>query len=67
MLEHHTPASETASRAAQPRLPTPRAERAEPSPTGDATAMDSASPIVPWIGGKRRLAERLLPLFPPHE
>jgi len=29
--------------------------------------MDSASPIVPWIGGKRRLAERLLPLFPPHE
>ncbi|MGB6053731.1 MAG: DNA adenine methylase [Burkholderiaceae bacterium] len=28
--------------------------------------MDS-SPIIPWIGGKRRLADRLLPLFPPHE
>lgn len=24
------------------------------------------SPIVPWMGGKRRLADRLLPLFPPH-
>lgn len=27
----------------------------------------SASPIIPWIGGKRRLADRLIPLFPPHE
>lgn len=27
----------------------------------------SAAPIVPWLGGKRRLAERLLALFPPHE
>ncbi|WP_047238151.1 DNA adenine methylase [Chromobacterium subtsugae] len=26
----------------------------------------NASPIIPWIGGKRRLADRLLPLFPPH-
>lgn len=25
-----------------------------------------AAPIVPWIGGKRRLAERLLPYFPAH-
>lgn len=24
-------------------------------------------PIIPWIGGKRRLADRLLPLFPPHD
>lgn len=24
-------------------------------------------PIIPWIGGKRRLAERLIRLFPPHE
>lgn len=23
-------------------------------------------PIIPWIGGKRRLADRLLPQFPPH-
>lgn len=22
------------------------------------------SPIIPWIGGKRRLATRLIPLFP---
>jgi DNA adenine methylase len=27
----------------------------------------SASPIIPWIGGKRRLAARLLPLFPDHQ
>lgn len=27
----------------------------------------SAQPIVPWLGGKRRLAERLIPLFPQHE
>lgn len=26
-----------------------------------------ASPIIPWMGGKRRLADRLIPLFPPHE
>jgi DNA adenine methylase len=26
-----------------------------------------AKPIVPWIGGKRRLAKRILPLYPPHE
>jgi DNA adenine methylase len=25
-----------------------------------------ASPIIPWIGGKRRLADRLIPQFPPH-
>jgi DNA adenine methylase len=24
-------------------------------------------PIIPWMGGKRRLASRLIPLFPPHE
>lgn len=27
----------------------------------------TATPIVPWLGGKRRLADRLIPLFPPHE
>ncbi|QOD81909.1 DNA adenine methylase [Chromobacterium haemolyticum] len=26
-----------------------------------------ASPIIPWIGGKRRLADRILPLFPSHD
>ncbi|KDD52297.1 D12 class N6 adenine-specific DNA methyltransferase [Bordetella bronchiseptica RB630] len=26
-----------------------------------------ASPIIPWIGGKRRLADRLLPYFPSHQ
>lgn len=26
-----------------------------------------ASPIIPWIGGKRRLAETLLSRFPPHD
>lgn len=26
-----------------------------------------AAPIFPWIGGKRRLAKRLLPLFPSHD
>lgn len=25
-----------------------------------------ALPIIPWIGGKRRLADRLIPLFPKH-
>ena len=28
--------------------------------------MDS-SPIIPWLGGKRRLADKLIPLFPQHE
>lgn len=27
----------------------------------------TAAPIVPWLGGKRRLADRLFVLFPPHE
>lgn len=26
-----------------------------------------ATPVIPWMGGKRRLADRLLPLFSPHE
>ncbi len=26
----------------------------------------SALPIIPWIGGKRRLADKLIPQFPPH-
>lgn len=26
-----------------------------------------ALPIIPWLGGKRRLADQLLPLFPQHE
>lgn len=25
------------------------------------------NPVIPWMGGKRRLADRLIPLFPPHE
>lgn len=25
-----------------------------------------ASPIIPWLGGKRRLADDLIPRFPPH-
>lgn len=29
--------------------------------------MDHSSPIIPWLGGKRRLADKLLPIFPPHE
>jgi DNA adenine methylase len=27
----------------------------------------SAQPIIPWLGGKRRLADRLIPLFPQHD
>jgi DNA adenine methylase len=26
-----------------------------------------AAPVIPWIGGKRRLADRLIPLFPSHQ
>ncbi|MDH3975543.1 MAG: DNA adenine methylase [Deltaproteobacteria bacterium] len=26
-----------------------------------------SKPVIPWIGGKRRLAKRILPLFPDHE
>lgn len=26
-----------------------------------------AAPIVPWVGGKRRLAKHILPLFPAHD
>lgn len=29
--------------------------------------MSNNYPIVPWIGGKRRLAKHILPLFPKHE
>src|SRR5262245_26067738 len=25
-----------------------------------------AVPVIPWIGGKRRLADRILPMFPEH-
>ncbi len=26
-----------------------------------------ANPIIPWIGGKRRLADHLIPRFPAHD
>ena len=29
--------------------------------------MNKTYPIIPWIGGKRRLAKTILPLFPKHE
>lgn len=29
--------------------------------------MNRTLPIIPWIGGKRRLAKHILPLFPKHE
>lgn len=29
--------------------------------------MNKSMPIIPWIGGKRRLAKKILPLFPAHE
>lgn len=29
--------------------------------------MQNPLPIIPWLGGKRRLADKLLPLFPRHE
>lgn len=25
------------------------------------------APLVPWMGGKRRLAKHLLPMFPEHQ
>ena len=31
------------------------------------TCYQMTTPIIPWMGGKRRLADRLIPLFPPHE
>lgn len=42
----------------------PRAWRAEAYQMKGLTV---SAPIIPWIGGKRRLADRLIPLFPPHE
>jgi len=35
-------------------------------PTLRFADVSSAQPIIPWIGGKRRLAQHLLPLFPEH-
>lgn len=28
--------------------------------------MTHSAPVIPWIGGKRRLAKTILPLFPEH-
>ena len=40
------------------------------TPTGHvesaANFLHNASPLIPWIGGKRRLAGHILPLFPEH-
>lgn len=41
--------------------------RAPTSATREETTMQGSSPIIPWLGGKRRLADKLIPLFPPHE
>ena len=29
--------------------------------------MERSTPLIPWIGGKRRLAKHLIPMFPAHE
>jgi len=29
--------------------------------------MHNSSPIIPWLGGKRRLADKLIPMFPAHQ
>ncbi|QNM94887.1 DNA adenine methylase [Chitinimonas koreensis] len=29
--------------------------------------MQQATPIIPWLGGKSRLADKLIPLFPDHQ
>lgn len=34
-------------------------------PLNNSTEIN-ASPLVPWVGGKRRLAQHILPLFPEH-
>lgn len=26
-----------------------------------------SKPIIPWVGGKRRLAKKILPIFPEHK
>lgn len=36
------------------------------TPLNKSTAMQAA-PLVPWVGGKRRLAQHILPLFPQHD
>lgn len=28
--------------------------------------INNSEPIIPWLGGKRRLADKLIPLFPPY-
>lgn len=30
-------------------------------------AADQARPLIPWMGGKRRLARHIIPMFPPHQ
>jgi site-specific DNA-adenine methylase len=32
----------------------------------EAHRMHKNHPVIPWIGGKRRLAKHILPLFPEH-
>ncbi len=32
----------------------------------ERSPLTAAQPIIPWIGGKRRLAEQIIPLFPDH-
>lgn len=38
----------------------------EPSPIFNNPQAVQAQPLVPWVGGKRRLAPFILPLFPDH-
>lgn len=69
MRQHLTrslsPQNGPASPAKAPALCT---ERGEPITLYTAKVLLLMStPIIPWMGGKRRLADRLIPLFPPHE
>lgn len=43
-----------------------RESAAAPGPDGPLAALPEARPLMAWMGGKRRLAPHIVPLFPEH-
>ena len=66
-IGHSNPQNQPVSQS-QGSLPRRRGGRSLANLTVQRNAhMSNALPIIPWLGGKRRLADKLIPLFPSHE
>lgn len=70
-MTQHRPATRPTDQSCEPRPRLPRHDRGRVNLSKIVIILkpevrNMSNPIIPWIGGKRRLAKEILPLFPTH-